>query len=143
MSGACLARQIRHYSGHEIMTQPAPPPPALDPVRWLNNQPYLLLSLTSLFWAGNIVLARHVGRPRAAANAVLRPLDRHLSDPAALCLAAPEEGLAGAARASADDAVPVAGRVRLQQCDLLLGPAIYRGAERAVDPVGRTAVRGA
>ena len=34
---------------------------ARDPVRWLNNQPYLLLSLTSLFWAGNIVLARHVG----------------------------------------------------------------------------------
>ena len=31
-----------------------------DPVRWLNNQPYLLLSLTSLFWAGNIVLARYV-----------------------------------------------------------------------------------
>src|SRR6202162_5983589 len=42
------------------MTQPAPPPPAPDPVRWLNNQPYLLLSLTSLFWAGNIVLARYV-----------------------------------------------------------------------------------
>ena len=42
------------------MTQPAPAPPALHPVRWLNNQPYLLLSLTSLFWAGNIVLARHV-----------------------------------------------------------------------------------
>jgi len=42
------------------MTEPAPAPPALHPVRWLNNQPYLLLSLTSLFWAGNIVLARHV-----------------------------------------------------------------------------------
>jgi len=27
---------------------------------WLANQPYLLLSLTSLFWAGNIVLARYV-----------------------------------------------------------------------------------
>jgi len=38
------------------MTKPAP---QLS-VRWLNNQPYLLLSLTSLFWAGNIVLARHV-----------------------------------------------------------------------------------
>jgi len=38
------------------MTKPAP----LLSVRWLNNQPYLLLSLTSLFWAGNIVLARHV-----------------------------------------------------------------------------------
>ena len=36
------------------------PAPAPNPVRWLNNQPYLLLSLTSLFWAGNIVLARYV-----------------------------------------------------------------------------------
>jgi drug/metabolite transporter (DMT)-like permease len=43
------------------MTDPASTPPARDPVGWLNNQPYLLLSLTSLFWAGNIVLARHVG----------------------------------------------------------------------------------
>jgi drug/metabolite transporter (DMT)-like permease len=40
------------------MTSPAPS--SFDPVRWLNHQPYLLLSLTSLFWAGNIVLARHV-----------------------------------------------------------------------------------
>lgn len=32
----------------------------MPPARWLNNQPYLLLTLTSLFWAGNIVLARHV-----------------------------------------------------------------------------------
>src|SRR5215468_5158270 len=30
------------------------------PLRWLFNQPYLLLSLTSLFWAGNVVLARYV-----------------------------------------------------------------------------------
>ena len=29
-------------------------------VTWLGNQPYLLLSLTSLFWAGNVVLARYV-----------------------------------------------------------------------------------
>jgi drug/metabolite transporter (DMT)-like permease len=42
------------------MTNPAPTPSA-NPVGWLINQPYLLLSLTSLFWAGNIVLARHVG----------------------------------------------------------------------------------
>ena len=43
------------------MTQPAPAPPALAYGQvGLNNQPYLLLSLTSLFWAGNIVLARHV-----------------------------------------------------------------------------------
>ena len=35
--------------------------PRRSPLHWLNNQPYLLLSLTSLFWAANIVLARHVG----------------------------------------------------------------------------------
>jgi drug/metabolite transporter (DMT)-like permease len=43
------------------MADPASTPPVRDPVGWLNNQPYLLLSLTSLFWAGNIVLARFVG----------------------------------------------------------------------------------
>ena len=42
------------------MTIPASQSPAADPVRWLNNQPYLLLTLTALFWAGNIVLARYV-----------------------------------------------------------------------------------
>ena len=31
-----------------------------SPLRRLFNQPYLLLSLTSLFWAGNVVLARYV-----------------------------------------------------------------------------------
>src|SRR5215470_399708 len=35
-------------------------PTQQSPLRWLYNQPYLLLSLTSLFWAGNIVLARFV-----------------------------------------------------------------------------------
>ena len=35
-------------------------PDRLSPLRWLNHQPYLLLSLTSLFWAGNIVLGRYV-----------------------------------------------------------------------------------
>ncbi|MBI5262383.1 MAG: DMT family transporter [Bradyrhizobium sp.] len=43
------------------MTISAPKPTGSAPGHWLNNQPYLLLSLTSLFWAGNIVLARHVG----------------------------------------------------------------------------------
>jgi drug/metabolite transporter (DMT)-like permease len=43
------------------MITPPPIPPAHAFLRWLNNQPYLLLSLTGLFWAGNIVLARHVG----------------------------------------------------------------------------------
>jgi drug/metabolite transporter (DMT)-like permease len=31
-----------------------------SPIGWLNQQPYLLLSLTALFWAGNIVLGRYV-----------------------------------------------------------------------------------
>jgi drug/metabolite transporter (DMT)-like permease len=35
-------------------------PSSHSPLRWLSNQPYLLLSLTSLFWAGNIVLGRYV-----------------------------------------------------------------------------------
>ncbi|MGY8677391.1 DMT family transporter [Bradyrhizobium sp. UFLA05-153] len=43
------------------MTIASPAPSASNPAGWLNNQPYLLLSLSSLFWAGNIVLARHVG----------------------------------------------------------------------------------
>jgi drug/metabolite transporter (DMT)-like permease len=34
--------------------------PQSSAIGWLSNQPYLLLSLTSLFWAGNIVLARYV-----------------------------------------------------------------------------------
>jgi drug/metabolite transporter (DMT)-like permease len=42
------------------MNIPAPPPPAPGPVRWLNDQPYLMLCLAALFWAGNIVLARYV-----------------------------------------------------------------------------------
>src|ERR1700761_9439433 len=35
-------------------------PTQFSPLRWFSNQPYLLLSLTSLFWAANIVLARYV-----------------------------------------------------------------------------------
>lgn len=42
------------------MTKSAPPQLSFDPVRWLNHQPYLLLTLTQLFWAGNIVLGRYV-----------------------------------------------------------------------------------
>ena len=59
------------------MTIPAPSPPARDPLEWLNNQPYLLLSLTSLFWAGNIVLGRYVAGhvpPRALIIGTVRAL---------------------------------------------------------------------
>jgi drug/metabolite transporter (DMT)-like permease len=41
------------------MTAEHPPQPRTLFV-WFNNQPYLLLSLTSLFWAGNLVLGRYV-----------------------------------------------------------------------------------
>jgi drug/metabolite transporter (DMT)-like permease len=37
-----------------------PGSPQRSPIGWLNQQPYLLLSLTALFWAGNIVLGRYV-----------------------------------------------------------------------------------
>ncbi len=40
---------------------------------WFANQPYLLLSLTSLFWAGNVVLGRYVaGHVPPIALATLR-----------------------------------------------------------------------
>jgi drug/metabolite transporter (DMT)-like permease len=35
-------------------------PGGRSPLRWLGEQPYLLLSLTSLFWAGNIVVGRYL-----------------------------------------------------------------------------------
>lgn len=35
-------------------------PRGRSPTGWLGQQPYLLLSLTSLFWAGNIVVGRHL-----------------------------------------------------------------------------------
>src|SRR5689334_11405653 len=59
MRVACRMAQFAAFMHRRTMTDPAPVPSA-NPVSWLNNQPYLLLSLTSLFWAGNIVLARFV-----------------------------------------------------------------------------------
>src|SRR5215510_8846766 len=59
MRMACRTAQIQPLCAGKTMKNPAPAPSA-SPVSWLNNQPYLLLSLTSLFWAGNIVLARFV-----------------------------------------------------------------------------------
>jgi drug/metabolite transporter (DMT)-like permease len=46
-------------SGEESGALPAEPKHR-SPLSWLSHQPYLLLSLTSLFWAGNIVLMRYV-----------------------------------------------------------------------------------
>src|SRR3954449_964086 len=39
-----------------MTTAPAPPPRSR--FAWLANQPYLLLSLTALFWAGNAIVGR-------------------------------------------------------------------------------------
>src|ERR1700755_380552 len=33
-------------------------PTGRGPIGWLGNQPYLLLSLTALFWAGNAIVGR-------------------------------------------------------------------------------------
>lgn len=44
-------------------TSPAPTSPTSTrrtPLGWLSHQPYLLLSLTSLFWAGNSIVGRTV-----------------------------------------------------------------------------------
>ena len=41
-----------------MQTQPSPSQPSSPSSFWLANQPYLLLSLTSLFWAGNAVVGR-------------------------------------------------------------------------------------
>lgn len=40
-------------------TSPLQPTPSPSSSLWLANQPYLLLSLTSLFWAGNAVVGRY------------------------------------------------------------------------------------
>jgi drug/metabolite transporter (DMT)-like permease len=59
LSDAKKSGQIsRQPSGQ--MTPSYRQPRAVALVAWFANQPYLLLSLTSLFWAGNIVLARYV-----------------------------------------------------------------------------------
>jgi drug/metabolite transporter (DMT)-like permease len=39
---------------------PPEPTSRFSGIAWLANQPYLLLSLTSLFWAGNLVMGRYV-----------------------------------------------------------------------------------
>ncbi|ETR76995.1 DMT transporter permease [Afipia sp. P52-10] len=42
------------------MTTQDPAQRTIPVIGWLANQPYLLLSLTSLFWAGNVVLGRFI-----------------------------------------------------------------------------------
>src|SRR3954453_3338766 len=77
-------------------------------------------------------------RACAAADGDHDPLVRRVPAAVAVLLAASEARLARPTQEPAAYAVSVAGGLCLQQRDLLLGQAVYRGAERAADPVGRT-----
>ena len=103
------------------MTIPAPQPSASDPVRWLNHQPYLLLSLTALFWAGNIVLGRYVaGHVPPMTLSCVRWIGAFFM---LLPFAWPHLAarLAGAARTASAHDRAVGNRLRHQQRDVLLG----------------------
>src|SRR6478736_9249251 len=82
-------------------------------------------------------------RPRAADDAVLYQVDRGVFDTAAVCMDASRARLAGAARPSCADGGAVGDGVCRQQRAVLLGAAAHPSAERAIDPVVRTVVRGA
>src|ERR1700676_52070 len=82
-------------------------------------------------------------RPRAADDVVLPQMDRRVLHAAAVCLAASQARLAGAARTSSADDGAVGDRVCHQQRAVVLGAAVHPGAERAADPVVWAAVRGA
>ncbi len=127
----------------ETMTKLLPAPPASDPVGWLTHQPYLLLSLTSLFWAGNIVLARYVAGHVPPMTLSCITVGRRVRHVAAVRVAASAPRLAGPAGAAAADGGAVGDGICRQQRAGLLGPAVYHGTERPADPVVRAAVRGA
>lgn len=57
--GALPLRLVRPRLDIVPVTLPVPPPPPSRlPLAWLANQPYLLLTLTPLFWAANAVIGR-------------------------------------------------------------------------------------
>ena len=124
---------------HRIVRRTQAPLPAA-----LAQQPALSAVEPDLAVLGRQYRARALRRrPCAADDAVLRPVDRRVPHAAAVRLAASEARLAGVAGAAAADGGAVGDRVCLQQRAVLLGAAIHPGAERAADPVFRTAVRGA
>src|SRR5438477_11386187 len=55
-----MRRRSRHFHTAGFMRAPDAHRSGGGPLRRLADQPYLLLSLTSLFWAGNVVVARSV-----------------------------------------------------------------------------------
>src|SRR5437868_5907364 len=82
-------------------------------------------------------------RSRPADDAILRQVDRRVCYAAAVRPALSRARLAGVARASSADGAALRDGLRRQQRAFLLGAAIYPGAERAVDPIIRTVIRGA
>ncbi len=95
-----------------------------SPISWLNNQPYLLLSLASLFWAGNIVLARYVaGHVPPLTLSFLRWIGVFL-----ILLPFAKDHLRKdwpTLRKNLPLMLLLSATGCLQQCDLLLGDAIY------------------
>ena len=92
---------------------------------WLYQQPYLLICITYVTWAFNIVLGRYVaGHFPPVALSFLRWGDG-VPHPAAVRLAVPETRLADdPSPPAADDGARDHRHLRLQH-DGLLGPAIY------------------
>ncbi len=105
------------------------------------QRPYLLLSLCSLFWAGNIVLGRFVSSSFPPMALSLLALGAGLPGHPALCLAGPSGGLArdsaGTCRCSAFLSLTgLAGYNALG----LPRAAVDAGPERPADPVIRPSV---
>src|SRR5438046_1074567 len=125
------------------MTIPAPSPPARDPLGWLNDQPYLLLSLTSLFWAGNIVLGRYVaGHVPPLTLSCVRWIGAFLILLPFAWGHLKRDWLVLRAHLALMVVLSADG-VCHQQRAVILGSATHPGAERAIDPVVGTVVRGA
>jgi hypothetical protein len=106
----------------------------------LFGQLYLLLSLTSLFWAGNTVLGRFVaGHVPPITLACIHWAGAFLS--AAVCVAASGARLAGDPQACRiDDAVGADRLLRLQH-DGPLRLAVHDRHQRSVVAIDRAAVR--
>src|SRR5689334_19826149 len=135
---ACLAATAALTRGSD--DQSTAQAPCQSP--WLAQQPALSAAQPDLAVLGRQYRAGALRRRACAADdTVLRALDRRVCDAAAVRAAASEARLAGAAGETAAGAGAVGDGLCLQQRDLLLGPAIYRGAQRAADPVVRPAVR--
>src|SRR5262249_36812560 len=137
-SGTTAASRLKARTPRIVRKTLASRPVALD------RQPALSAAQPDLAVLGGQYRAGALCRgSRAALDAVLRALDRRLHPALAVREGSSAKGLAGAPRQPAADAAAVGDRLRVQQRDLLHGASAHAGAERASDPVLRTAVRGA